>query len=250
MVRQPDATVQSAPQDIQLMSKNRALGFKPDLRLEWRGKQNETEQPNHSASLGDSITASTRMRFLVHTRTDRARSAPLPVTAFPARPPNLPPRPLMTMDFAISCLLVRSGRPRCPVFVHRAAGLLHASFRLATTPLRFANPSPSSGWVQDFHLQAVEHARHTAKGPGAPDCGMLDQAGVARMARRISTTYLDGVTPIHGSRRDTARPKPQVGTASANDAPFLLLLTASELQERKKQRRRRPSSNRERGSHH
>jgi hypothetical protein len=64
-------------------------------------------------------------------------------------------------------LLVRSGSPRYPVFVHRAAGLLHASFRLrlATTPLRFANPSPSSGWVQDFHLQAVEHARHTTKRP-------------------------------------------------------------------------------------
>ena len=90
------------------------------------------------------------------------RSPEVSSTAFPARPPNLPPRPLMTMDFAISCLLVRSGRPRYPVFVHRAAGLLHASFRLrlATTPLRFANPSPSSGWVQDFHLQAVEHARH------------------------------------------------------------------------------------------
>ncbi|MGO8735186.1 MAG: hypothetical protein ACLQVM_20605, partial [Terriglobia bacterium] len=38
-----------------------------------------------------------------------------------------------------------------------------ASFRprLTTTPLRFANPSPPSGWVEDFHLQAVEHARHT-----------------------------------------------------------------------------------------
>ena len=35
-------------------------------------------------------------------------------------------------------------------FVHRAAGLLHASFRphLAMTPLRFTNPSPPSGWVQ------------------------------------------------------------------------------------------------------
>src|SRR3954468_17247090 len=33
-------------------------------------------------------------------------------------------------------------------------------------PLRFANPSPPSGWVEDFHLQAVEHARHTAKRPG------------------------------------------------------------------------------------
>jgi hypothetical protein len=35
------------------------------------------------------------------------------------------------------------------------------------TPLRFTNPSPPSGWVKDFHLQAVEHARHTNKKPGA-----------------------------------------------------------------------------------
>ena len=86
-------------------------------------------------------------------------------TAFTARPPNLPPRSLMTVDFAITCPLVRPGRPRYPVFVHRAAALLHASFRphLAMTPLRFANPSPSSGWIEDFHLQAVDHARHTNK---------------------------------------------------------------------------------------
>ena len=53
-----------------------------------------------------------------------------------------------------------------PVLVHRLARLLHASFRphLAVTPLRFANPSPPSGWVGDFHPQAVEHARHTKKG--------------------------------------------------------------------------------------
>src|ERR1043166_352828 len=90
-------------------------------------------------------------------------------TAFTARPPDLPPRPLMTVDFAISCSLVRPGRPRYPVFVHRAAVLLHASFRprLATTPLRFANPSPSSGWIEDLHLQAVGHARHTTKSPGS-----------------------------------------------------------------------------------
>jgi hypothetical protein len=48
------------------------------------------------------------------------------------------------------------------------ASLLHASFspRLAASvisPLRFANPSPPSGWVEDLHLQAVEHARHTKK---------------------------------------------------------------------------------------
>src|SRR5436190_1422520 len=88
-------------------------------------------------------------------------------SAFTPRPPDLPPRPLMTVDFAISCSLVRPGRPRYPVFVHRAAALLHAFFRphLAMTPLRFANPSPPSGWIEDFHLQAVVHTRHTEKAP-------------------------------------------------------------------------------------
>src|SRR6266446_3795743 len=57
MVREPDATMQPTPQDNQLMSKHRVLSFKPQLRLEWRGQdgQSETEQPDHSASLGDSI---------------------------------------------------------------------------------------------------------------------------------------------------------------------------------------------------
>ena len=97
----------------------------------------------------------------------RRRSPEVRPTAFAARPPDLPPRSLMTVDFAIICSLVRPGRPRYPVLVHRAAALLHASFRphLATTPLRFANPSPPSGWIEDFHLQAVDHARHTRKAP-------------------------------------------------------------------------------------
>jgi hypothetical protein len=69
MVRQPDATMQPTPQDGQLMSKHRVLGFRPQLRLEWQAHdgQKETEQPDHSASLGDSITSSTRIRFSVHT---------------------------------------------------------------------------------------------------------------------------------------------------------------------------------------
>ena len=96
------------------------------------------------------------------------RSPEVRSAAFTARPPDLPPRSLMTVDFAIIGSLVRSGRPRYPVLVHRAAVLLHASFRphLAATPLRFANPSPSSGWIEDFHLQAADHARHTKKSPG------------------------------------------------------------------------------------
>src|SRR6266478_7876001 len=51
------------------MSKHRVLSFKPQLRLEWQRQdgQHETEQPDHSASLCDSITSSTRIRFSVHT---------------------------------------------------------------------------------------------------------------------------------------------------------------------------------------
>jgi hypothetical protein len=71
MVREPDATMLTAPQDIQLMSKHCVLSFKPQLRLERQGQdgQNEMKQPDHSASLGDSITSSTRIRFSVHART-------------------------------------------------------------------------------------------------------------------------------------------------------------------------------------
>src|ERR1700740_1171992 len=98
----------------------------------------------------------------------QCRSPEVRSTAFAARSPNLPPRPLMAVDFAIISSLVRSGRPHYPVLVHRAAVLLHAFFRphLAMTPLRFANPSPPSGWIEDFHLRAVVHTRHTKQRAG------------------------------------------------------------------------------------
>ncbi len=56
MVREPNATTRPSPQDNQLMSKHRVLGFKPQLRPERRGQdsQSKTEQPDHPASLGDS----------------------------------------------------------------------------------------------------------------------------------------------------------------------------------------------------
>src|SRR5947199_5512240 len=114
------------------------------------------------------------------------RSPEVRSTAFPARPPDLPPRSLMTVDFAITCSLVRPGRPRYPVLVHRAAALLRASFRLrlATTPLRFANPSPPSGWIEDFHLQAVVHARHTRNAPTV--AGARLPTGVNRASYPVS----------------------------------------------------------------
>jgi len=128
-------------------------------------------------------------------------------TAFTARPPNLPPRSLMTVDFAIIGSLVRPGRPRYPVLIHRAAALLHASFRphLAMTPLRFANPSPPSGWIEDFHLQAVDHARHTKK---------------TRRHRRVfsnqrSRRYACGCGSRPGSGSGRGRGLPAGGTAEA-----------------------------------
>ena len=62
VIGEPSPAFQLTPQDDQLMSENRILRLKPALRLERRGQdgQNETEQPDHSASLGDSITSSTR----------------------------------------------------------------------------------------------------------------------------------------------------------------------------------------------
>src|SRR5216683_2121377 len=69
MVREPDATMQPAPQDNQLMSKHLVLSLEPHLRLERRGHggQDETEKSDHSASLGNFITSSTRTGFSVHT---------------------------------------------------------------------------------------------------------------------------------------------------------------------------------------
>ena len=80
---------QLAPQNDQLMAELGIFGLKPDLRLEWRGQggHHETQKPDHSASLGDSTTSSTRIRFSVHTagryrvgsrlgRSARARSHP------------------------------------------------------------------------------------------------------------------------------------------------------------------------------
>jgi hypothetical protein len=57
--------------------------------------------------------------------------------AFPARLPDLQPWPLMDLDFATSCPLVRPKDASYPVSVRQVAGLLHTSFRhhLAMTAL-------------------------------------------------------------------------------------------------------------------
>jgi hypothetical protein len=81
------------------------------------------------------------------------RSPVVSSIAFSAPPPDLPA--LAFDGYGLCCSLPT--RPRVlasyPVLVHRRTPLLHASFRphLAMTPLRFANPSPPSGWIGDLH---------------------------------------------------------------------------------------------------
>jgi len=142
-------------------------------------------------------------------------------TAFTARPPNLPPRSLMAVDFAIRCSLVRPGWPRYPVFVHRAAVLLHASFRphLAMTPLRFANPSPPSGWVKDFHLQAADHARHTPL-RGSPHFVRLGLDGLRSLPHLVAMidTSMRVRFALAPSYRRQPPPSRQLGTIALREA--------------------------------
>jgi hypothetical protein len=99
--------------------------------------------------------------------TTNGRSPEVSSTAFRTQPPNLQPVPLMDMDFAVIGQLVRHRMPHIRfLFIGPyVCSTLLSVFRprLATTPLRFAITSTPSGCEKDFHLQAVEHARHTQK---------------------------------------------------------------------------------------
>ena len=91
-----------------------------------------------------------------------SRSPEVSSPAVRAHPPDLRFAPLMDMDFAHLRSLVRRARLRSG-FCTSGRAFAIASFRprLAATPLRVATPSPPSGWGEDFHLRAGEHARHT-----------------------------------------------------------------------------------------
>ncbi len=84
----------------------------------------------------------------------------MPSQAFPVTPPGIRVR-------TTAVRLVKLF-PVLPLTKQLTPGLrVHASLEpcLATTLLRFANTSPPSGCVEDFHLQVAEYARHTKKGP-------------------------------------------------------------------------------------
>ena len=93
----------------------------------------------------------------------RRRPPEVSSIAFTAHPPDLQPQALDGYGLRGQSSARPAWAASYPVSVRQVAALLHASFRprLAATPLRFANPSPPSGWVEDFHFLAAGPAQHT-----------------------------------------------------------------------------------------
>src|SRR5437016_183569 len=101
--------------------------------------------------------------FLRRVSATNGRPPEVRSTAFRAQPPDLPPVPLMDVSFAVICPLARHRRPPIrflSIGSHFWSTLL-SDVTSRPPPLRFAITSPPSGCEEDFHLQAVEHARHT-----------------------------------------------------------------------------------------
>jgi hypothetical protein len=82
---------------------------------------------------------------------------------FTACPPNIHAESLMDMGFVFPRTLARFRLPQIRFLYVRSqlCTALPSDPASRLTPLRFANTSPPSGCVKDFHLLGIEHARHT-----------------------------------------------------------------------------------------
>src|SRR3974377_835004 len=95
----------------------------------------------------------------------RGRSPGVSSAAFCAQSPNLRFAPLMDMDFAVSCPLVRRSRLLsgfCPSTRTFDPCFFQTPPR-GGSPCIITRPSPPSGRPEDLHLQAAEHAQHTTE---------------------------------------------------------------------------------------
>ena len=107
----------------------------------------------------------------------------------------------------------------CPVSVRQVAALIHASSRprLATPPLRFTSTSPPSSCAEDFHLQAVRHARHTTKPSrfGIFTCGSVFKSSTSFCPTIPPRWRTQATTECH----KTADGRPRVQTRPQTDIP-------------------------------
>src|SRR6267143_2141402 len=95
----------------------------------------------------------------------RSRSPGVSSAVFRAQSPNLRLAPLMDMDFAVSCPLLRHSRlisGFCPSTRTFDPCFFQTPPR-GGSPCIITRPSPPSGWPEDLHLQTAEHAQHTTK---------------------------------------------------------------------------------------
>src|SRR5271157_2577734 len=99
----------------------------------------------------------------------RSRSPGVSSAAFcagaPLGTPDLRFAPLMDMDFAVSCPLVRRWRlisGSCPSTRTFAIRFFQTPPR-GGSPCVLTSPSPPSGWAGDLHPPTAEHAQHTTK---------------------------------------------------------------------------------------
>ena len=131
---------------------------------------------------------------LSHKCVTHSRSPVISSTAFHARPPDLPPVPLMDMGFPIVGSLARHRRPLHPVLVHRPACLLYASSRprLAMTPLRFAT----------LHLHQVGRGLSP---PSCRTCTAYKHNGLPRCAEGLVKHDTKNQSVIEGTGFSAAR---------------------------------------------
>jgi hypothetical protein len=124
------------------MSERDILSLKPDLRLEWQGQDghDETQEPDHSASLGDSGAPSTRIKFSVHTGVIR-------VTLTVG--PSLPVYP-DEQTFSVSAGMSRTCQELTSVLWHRRA-------------TRYPIPSRPFASKQSIEPKGVAHAKNVGR---------------------------------------------------------------------------------------
>jgi hypothetical protein len=80
--------------------------------------------------------------------------------------------------------------------------------------LRVATPSPPSGWGEDFHLQAVDHARHTELPTGLrpwhvgsePEIQLELQLALVDLLLKLDIPLDDGFINADRGREEADRP--------------------------------------------
>ena len=129
------------------------------------------------------------------------RSPKVSTTAFRAQPPDLRLTPLMDMDFAIRCSLVRRSRlisGFCSSARAFARRFLRTPFYIGALALRY--PSPPSGWGKTFTSELSYMLGAQQKAPGfllGLECNPGDDL-LSHIVANAVPSALEGLTSVFG----------------------------------------------------